>query len=168
MTLFIGGSHIYPTKKFDNEQRLIEHCLRHARVQSQMMLREDIMGAIGWCAFDYNTHSDFASGDKICYHGVMDMYRIPKFASYVYKSQLSPTKEVVLEPVTYFSRGEKDRGAVAPVVVMTNCDYVELVIGGSIAFWIKTKANLQAGRAKITVKSLNTMIVDKVLDINIK
>ncbi|MEG0706181.1 MAG: beta-galactosidase, partial [Cellulosilyticaceae bacterium] len=42
------------------------------------------------------------------------------------------------------------------------------VIGGSIAFWIKTKANLQAGRAKITVKSLNTMIVDKVLDINIK
>ncbi|MEG0500708.1 MAG: hypothetical protein RR525_00580 [Cellulosilyticaceae bacterium] len=47
MTLFIGGSHIYPTKKFDNEQRLIEHCLRHARVQSQMMLREDIMGAIG-------------------------------------------------------------------------------------------------------------------------
>ena len=39
---------------------------------------------IGWCAFDYNTHYEFGSGDRICYHGVMDMFRIPKFAAYAY------------------------------------------------------------------------------------
>ena len=24
--------------------------------------------------FDYNTHEDFGSGDRICYHGVMDFF----------------------------------------------------------------------------------------------
>lgn len=126
------GGHIYPTKKFDNEHRLIEHCKRHARVQSQMMLRDDIMGAIGWCAFDYNTHRDFGSGDKICYHGVMDMFRIPKFAAHVYGSQVDPAKKIVIEPATYFSRGEKNRGMVMPILIMTNCDYIELVIGDEV------------------------------------
>ena len=35
-------------------------------------------GGIGWCAFDYNTHSNFGAGDRICYHGVTDIFREPK------------------------------------------------------------------------------------------
>ena len=37
--------------------------------------------------FDYNTHKDFGSGDRICYHGVMDMFRNPKLAAAVYAVQ---------------------------------------------------------------------------------
>lgn len=124
VTEFCG--HIYPTKKFDCEEKLIEHALRHARVQSHSMLDDEMLGAIGWCAFDYNTHFDFGSGDRICYHGVMDMFRMPKFASYVYKSQKNINEEVVLEPLTYWSRGERQMGIVFPIYVFTNCSSIEL------------------------------------------
>ncbi|WP_246359091.1 hypothetical protein [Paenibacillus phytorum] len=75
------NGHMYPTKRFDNEERQLEHCLRHLRIMNSAALDQHISGAIGWCAFDYNTHKDFGSGDRICHHGVMDMFRIPKFAS---------------------------------------------------------------------------------------
>jgi domain./Glycosyl hydrolases family 2, TIM barrel domain. len=123
------NGHMYPTKRFDNEERQMEHCLRHLRVQNASYLDDSISGAIGWCAFDYNTHKDFGSGDRICYHGVMDMFRLPKFASYVYKSQVSPDVEPVLEPVTFWARGERSIGGVIPLVIFTNCDYIELQYG---------------------------------------
>lgn len=104
----------------------MRHVQIHAAVQSTNMLRKDAMGAIGWCAFDYNTHGDYGSGDKICYHGVMDMFRIPKYAAQVYRSQVSPEKEIVLEPATVFARGENDDNRPIPFAVLTNCDYIEI------------------------------------------
>lgn len=128
VTEFCG--HIYPTKKFDQEERLIEHTLRHGRVLSKSRSSDEYLGAVGWCAFDYNTHFDFGSGDRICYHGVMDMFRIPKMAASIYKSQIDNLKEVVLEPLTYWSRGERNRGSIFPVFVCTNCDEIELRFNG--------------------------------------
>ncbi|MCP4400926.1 MAG: glycoside hydrolase family 2 protein, partial [bacterium] len=123
------NGHMYPTKRFDQEERLIEHALRHARVQSRAGADEQICGAIGWCAFDYNTHQNFGSGDRICYHGVMDMFRLPKMAAQVYRSQVPPDKEHVLEPATLWARGERDIGGVIPMVIFTNCESVELFYG---------------------------------------
>lgn len=122
--------HIYPTKKVDCEEKLVEHALRHARVQSKSNSSKDLLGAIGWCAFDYNTHFDFGSGDRICYHGVMDMFRMPKFAGYVYKSQKNPKFEYVLEPLTFWARGEKREAIVFPIYVFTNCFSVEIKLNG--------------------------------------
>ena len=95
------NGHMFPTKRFDQEERQMEHSLRYLRILNAAGLDDSIAGTIGWCAFDYNTHKDFGAGDRICYHGVMDMFRVPKFASYVYKSQVSPEVEPVLEPVTF-------------------------------------------------------------------
>ena len=81
------GGHMYPTKSHDQEQRQAEHVLRHLEVLNAMYGDPQIAGAIGWCAFDYNTHKDFGSGDRLCHHGVMDMFREPKFAASVYASQ---------------------------------------------------------------------------------
>jgi beta-galactosidase len=89
----------------------------------------DISGAIGWCMFDYNTHKDFGSGDRICYHGVMDMFREPKFAAYAYISQCDPSDEVVMKPATFWARGERNIGGVLPLIMLTNCDEVELQYG---------------------------------------
>src|SRR5690606_25517229 len=65
------NGHMFPTKSFDQEERMVEHALRHARIQDKQMGMDNVSGAIGWCAFDYNTHMEFGSGDRICYHGVM-------------------------------------------------------------------------------------------------
>ena len=119
--------HVFPIKSFDCEEKQMRHVQIHAAVQSTNMLRKDAMGAIGWCAFDYNTHGDYGSGDKICYHGVMDMYRIPKYTAQLYRSQADPEKEIILEPATLFSRGESDDNRPIPFIVLTNCDYIEVM-----------------------------------------
>lgn len=126
------NGHMYPTKRFDNEERQMEHSLRHLRVNNAAGLDDNISGVISWCAFDYNTHKDFGSGDHICYHGVMDMFRINKFASYFYKSQVSPAVEPVLEPVTFWSRGDRSIGGIIPLVIFTNCDYIEFQFGDEV------------------------------------
>jgi len=124
--------HMYPTKRFDQEERLVEHALRHARVQNAAQAHPHIAGAIGWCAFDYNTHADFGAGDKICYHGVMDMFRIPKLAAYAYRSQKSPQEEIVMEPGSCWAYGERSMGGVIPLVIFTNCDAVDFIYGGRL------------------------------------
>lgn len=125
-----SNGHMYPTKRFDQEARLTEHALRHLRVINESLGREDLAGGISWCAFDYNTHGSFGSGDKICYHGVFDMFRNPKYAAFAYASQKEPEKEPVLEPVTLVSRGERDGGGTVPFYVLTNCDYVRVYKNG--------------------------------------
>lgn len=81
------GGHMYPTKSFDDEEQKVEHAIRHARVLDAIASYDDISGSFGWCMADYNTHKDFGSGDRICYHGVTDMFRNPKLAAAVYSSQ---------------------------------------------------------------------------------
>ena len=123
-----NNGHMYPTKRFDGEERKIEHALRHTRVMNAAAADPHISGMIGWCAFDYNTHKDFGSGDKVCYHGVMDMFRIPKFAAAAYASQSDD--QLVLEPATHWTLGDKCEGTVMPVTIFTNCDSVRLVANG--------------------------------------
>jgi beta-galactosidase len=123
------GGHMYPTKTFDQEQRQAEHVTRHLEVLNAMFGDPRISGAIGWCAFDYNTHKDFGSGDRICHHGVMDMFREPKFAAHVYASQGDRKLGPVMEPVTFWTRGDRNIGGNLPLIVLTNCDEVELRYG---------------------------------------
>lgn len=124
------NGHMFPTKRFDQEERLVEHAMRHLRVQNRAALDPHISAAIGWCAFDYNTHYDFGSGDRICYHGVMDMFRVPKIAAAVYASQIDPKVKPILEPATLWTRGERSIGGVLPLVIFTNCDAVEGFVEG--------------------------------------
>ncbi len=128
ITEFCG--HMYPTKHFDNVERITEHTRIHAHVLSQTAAKKGIAGAIGWCAFDYNTHGDFGSGDRICYHGVADIFRIPKFAAGVYKAQCSPEEEVVLEPALAWSIGDKPGGGgVGRAIINSNCDLLKIYLG---------------------------------------
>jgi beta-galactosidase len=124
-TEFVG--HTYPTKTIDQVERLTEHMIRHARVHDQLASNPQYSGGIGWCAFDYNTHGDFGSGDRICYHGVTDMFREPKPAAGFYKSQCDPAEEIVLEPAFHWARGDASIGF-SKAVVCSNCDHIKLYI----------------------------------------
>lgn len=125
-TEFIG--HMYPTKRNDNIERITEHTMRHARVHNQLASDKRYAGGLGWCAFDYNTHANFCSSDRICYHGVADIFRIPKPAAGVYKSQCDPKEEIVLEPAFDWSRGDRDE-SFNVAMVCSNCDHLKIYIG---------------------------------------
>jgi beta-galactosidase len=128
-TEFVG--HTYPTKTIDNVERLREHTLRHARIHDQLASNPQYAGGIGWCAFDYNTHGNFGSGDRICYHGVMDIFREPKPAAGFYKSQCDPEEEIVLEPAFHWARGDENVGF-STAVVCSNCDHLKFYVGGAL------------------------------------
>ena len=81
------NGHMYPTKPCDDAPHRQEHALRHARVLDAAYADGEHAGCFGWCMFDYATHKDFGSGDRICYHGVLDSFRNPKLAASVYASQ---------------------------------------------------------------------------------
>lgn len=126
------NGHMFPTKAGDQEQRQAEHVIRHLEVLDAAFGDPDIAGAIGWCFFDYNTHKDFGSGDRICHHGVSTIFREPKFAAHAYASQKDASRGVVLAPVSFFARGERNIGGVLPLVVLTNCDEVEFRYGKTL------------------------------------
>jgi beta-galactosidase len=128
-TEFIG--HMYPTKRNDNIERITEHTMRHARVHNQLASDKRYAGGIGWCAFDYNTHSNFCSGDRICYHGVADIFRIPKPAVGVYRSQCDPKEEIVLEPAFDWSRGDRNE-SFNVAMICSNCEHLKIYIGNRL------------------------------------
>lgn len=123
------NGHMFPTKRTDPEVRQAEHVTRYLQVLDKTYADSQIAGCIGWCMADYNTHKDFGAGDRICHHGVLDIFREPKFAAYAYASQCEPAEDVVLKPVTFWARGEKDRCDALPMIVLTNCDYIEFQFG---------------------------------------
>ncbi|MEO6924123.1 MAG: glycoside hydrolase family 2 TIM barrel-domain containing protein, partial [Bryocella sp.] len=104
-TEFVG--HTFPTKTIDAYERQREHVIRHARMHDALAADPQYAGGIGWCAFDYNTHSNFGSGDRICYHGVMDTFRTPKPAAGFYKSMAPREEEIVLEPAFYWGMNDE-------------------------------------------------------------
>jgi beta-galactosidase len=128
-TEFVG--HTYPTKTIDQVERLTEHTIRHARIHDQLASNPQYAGGIGWCAFDYNTHGNFGSGDRICYHGVTDIFREPKPAAGFYKSQCDPSEEIVLEPAFHWARGDASVGF-SKAVVCSNCDHLKFYIDNKL------------------------------------
>ena len=118
------NGHMYPTKKVDCEEKRVEHALRHLRVLNNMYGAAEISGTIGWCMSDYNTHKDFGSGDRICYHGVTDLFRFPKFAAAAYRSQQDEPR--MMEVASGMNQGERAGSDMSAVHVFTNCDSVRL------------------------------------------
>jgi beta-galactosidase len=129
------NGHMFSTKRFDNITRVAEHVHRHARVHNQLASDDRFAGGIGWCAFDYNTHSNFGSGDHICYHGVSDIFRVPKPAAYFYQSQCDPEEQIVLEAGFFWSSGDKsEAGGTGPVPILSNCDSLKIYFAGTLRF----------------------------------
>ena len=122
VTEYMG--HMDPYKATTDLDRRIEVAKRHMKVLDDNYKYDKISGAIGWCFVDYHTHIDFGSGDHICAHGVMDIYRNPKFSSYVYQSQRED--QPVLEVLSNIKPGDIAEAVYGDIYVATNCDYVSL------------------------------------------
>lgn len=122
------NGHMYPTKSFDCEEHQTSHAIRHANVLDAAAGQRDIAGSFGWCMFDYNTHKDFGSGDRICYHGVMDMFRNPKMAAEIYACQQE--KRPVLSLSSSMDIGEHPGCNRGILWIFTNADSVRMYKNG--------------------------------------
>ncbi|HEY0796422.1 MAG TPA: glycoside hydrolase family 2 TIM barrel-domain containing protein [Acidisarcina sp.] len=130
-TEFVG--HTFPTKTIDSKERLQEHTVHHARVHDTLASNPQYAGGIGWCAFDYNTHANFGSGDRICYHGVMDIFRTPKPAAGFYKSMCEPAEEIVVEPSFHWARNDESIGFTT-ALISSNCDHLKMFVDDGKGF----------------------------------
>ena len=170
------NGHMYPTKPFDTWQRRQEHALRHARVQDAALADGEHAGCFGWCMFDYPTHKDFGSGDRVCYHGVMDAFRNPKLAAALYASQ--GEGDPVLEAGSPMDIGDYPAGNTGKIYVFTNADEVDLykndkyvatfrakewkglkhgpmLIDDTIGCLLETEEGFPAGKARAIKEALN-------------
>ena len=118
------NGHMYPTKPFDDGPHRQEHALRHVRVQNAAYASGEHAGCFGWCMFDYQTHKDFGSGDRICYHGVLDSFRNPKLAAAVYASQ--GDTDPVLAVSSSMDIGDNPAGQLGTAYVFSNAQQVKL------------------------------------------
>ena len=123
------NGHMFPTKSFDPWQKRQEHALRHAQVLNDAMADGNHAGCFGWCMFDYPTHKDFGSGDRACYHGVMDAFRNPKLAAAVYAAQQE--EKPVLAVGSSMDIGDYPGGQLGDVYVFTNATGVSLYKNGN-------------------------------------
>ncbi|MDO4415861.1 MAG: glycoside hydrolase family 2 TIM barrel-domain containing protein [Erysipelotrichaceae bacterium] len=119
-----ANGHMFPTKSFDHWQKRQDHALRHAKVLNDARSDGAHGGCFQWCMFDYPTHKDFGSGDRVCYHGVMDAFRNPKLAAAVYAAEGS--KNNVLEISSPMDIGDYAGGSVNEIYAFTNADEVRL------------------------------------------
>ena len=122
VTEYMG--HMDPVKPTSDIVLQKEVALRHARVINDNLSYPSMAGAIGWCFVDYHTHADFGSGDHICPHGVFDMYRNPKYSSFIYASQQD--NKPFLEVLSNMKPGDFKEAIYEKIYVATNCDYVML------------------------------------------
>jgi beta-galactosidase len=125
-TEFVGAE--WSVRSWDNNDVHKEHIVRYAKIYDQLQTDVRYAGGLGWCAFDYPTHKDFGSGDHICYHGVMDIFRETKPAAGFYKSQCSPAEEVVLEAGFHWTMNDGAAGFL-PAPICSNCDTIKCSIG---------------------------------------
>ncbi len=118
------NGHMFPTKAFDPWRLRQSQALRHARVLNDAMQDGDHAGCFGWCMFDYPTHQDFGSGDRVCYHGVMDAFRNPKLAAALYASQ--GEEAPVLSVTSPMDIGDYPGDGMGSPYILTNADEVAL------------------------------------------
>ena len=118
------NGHMFPTKSFDSWEKRQEQALRHMRVLNDAAAGGEHAGCFGWCMFDYATHKDFGSGDRVCYHGVMDAFRNPKLAAFAYASQ--GDNRPILTVGSSMDLGDYPGGQIGDIHVFTNADSVSL------------------------------------------
>ena len=106
----------------------LEHTMRYVRMLDGVYAAKSTCGAFGWCMFDYHTNSDFGSGDRICYHGVLDMFRNPKIAAGVFTAMgKTPFMDVTFSA----ELGDYPEAVIEGTYCLTNCDTVRYYKAGT-------------------------------------
>ncbi|MGI9008453.1 MAG: glycoside hydrolase family 2 protein [Streptosporangiaceae bacterium] len=117
----------------DSNAVLAAQAFLHAQVHDIARSDTRYAGLIGWAGIDY---ASLNGGDRIWKSlktpGVLDFFRVPKPGAAFYRSQVSPAVRPVILPVFGwdFGPGSPPGGPGPEAMIATNCDRLELYVGG--------------------------------------
>lgn len=94
--------------------REYDQARRHWEQVNAAYRKPDNAGPAVWCMYDYNTFHNI-NENGIVWHGVCDLFRIPKYSYYWHQSELTTT------PMAYVVRIDAAHAA-----VFSNCEQVRL------------------------------------------
>ena len=101
------------------EARLLQQCFNVQEAHNDNLATPPAFADAYWVMFDYNS----GVHPEHCCSGVMDMTRLPKFATYFYQSQRDLAEDTVLHIASYWNSE-----SALNVKVYSNCDEVELFL----------------------------------------
>lgn len=124
--------HTFPTARFftsdhPNELRMFQHARRHWEEVGASRAAPGNAGLAAWAGYDYNSfwNSGMSGGDRnMVFHGLFDLFRIPKFAAFWYKSELTSA------PMVFIANYWTANSPHDTVGVFSNCSQVELFLNG--------------------------------------
>jgi beta-galactosidase len=105
----------------------------HAQVHNIAQSDPRYAGLLAWCGIDY---ASIAGGNRIWNNlktpGVTDTFRVPKPGAAFYRSQVTPDAHPVVLPMFFwdFGSGSPAAGPGPGTIIATNCDRLELYVGG--------------------------------------
>jgi beta-galactosidase len=127
----LDGAPLY--RWIDTEATLAVQAKMHAQVHSLAQANSAYDGLLGWAGIDY---ASLNGGNRIWHNlkwaGVLDTFRVAKPGAAFYRSQVDPALGAVILPVFFwdFGPGSPTNGPGAGTMIATNCDRLELYVGG--------------------------------------